>query len=312
VTRPAGPGSLDRLARVVTARQPDPSGQPGQAGGESEPVGPSGTLLTVWAHPDDETYLAGGLMAAASAAGWRVVCVTATVGELAGEARLRSAELARALALLGVREHLLLDYPDGGCASADADRAAARIAEVVAAVRPDVVVTFGPDGMTGHPDHQAVSGWVDRAVDRAAVDRAAVDRAAVDRVLDRGPAQPPCLLHASCGATQAASYADLDTRLDVMMPGATRPCRPDDEIALTVRLAGAALDRKVAALRAHRSQTAGLIAELGAEQYAGWVAVEEFVLAPAGVPVAVPVAVPVGSPTAVPSPTVAAAAPADE
>ena len=66
-----------------------------------------GTVLVVWAHPDDETYLVGGLSAALTDAGQRVVCVTATRGEAGGTdpdlADIRTAELETALALLGVR-----------------------------------------------------------------------------------------------------------------------------------------------------------------------------------------------------------------
>ena len=89
-----------------------------------------GTVLGVWAHPDDETYLCGGIMAAAVAAGSRVVCVTATRGELGstdpvrwppGEAlaRVRTEELENALRHLGVTEHHWLDYPDGARADVD-------------------------------------------------------------------------------------------------------------------------------------------------------------------------------------------------
>ena len=77
-------------------------------------------MLVVWAHPDDETYLVGGLSAALTDAGQRVVCVTASRGEAGGTdpdlADIRTAELDTALALLGVTEHHWLDYPDGGCA----------------------------------------------------------------------------------------------------------------------------------------------------------------------------------------------------
>ena len=127
-----------------------------------------GTVLMVWAHPDDETYLVGGLSAALTDAGQRVVCVTATRGEAGGTAadlaRIRTTELEAALDVLGVEEHHWLDYADGGCASVDDDEAAARIRAVVDEVRPDTVVTFGPDGFTGHPDHRAVSRWVDLAL----------------------------------------------------------------------------------------------------------------------------------------------------
>src|SRR5207237_1041407 len=97
-----------------------------------------GTVLSVWAHPDDETYVCGGLMAAAVRQGNRVVCVTATRGELGSTdeqrwppgpalAEVRTKELAESLAELGVSEHVWLDYPDGRCADADGGEAAARI-----------------------------------------------------------------------------------------------------------------------------------------------------------------------------------------
>ena len=129
---------------------------------------PLGTILSVWAHPDDETYLCGALMARAVRNGSRVVCVTATRGELGSPdeqrwpsgkplADVRTKELEAALAVLGVTEHHWLDYPDGGCAAVDQDEAIGRVAELMAEVRPDTVLTFGPDGMTGHDDHISVS-----------------------------------------------------------------------------------------------------------------------------------------------------------
>ena len=81
-----------------------------------------GTVLGVWAHPDDEAYLSSGLMAQAAASGSRVVCVTATRGEggsLDPErwppeslGDIRAAELQRCLSLLGVEEHIFLELPD--------------------------------------------------------------------------------------------------------------------------------------------------------------------------------------------------------
>ena len=134
-----------------------------------------GTVLSVWAHPDDETYLCGGVMAAAVRRGNRVVCVTATRGELGSTdeerwppgpalAEVRTRELAASLAELGITEHVWLDYPDGGCADADADEAVARLRAIVDDVAPDTVLTFGPDGMTGHSDHITVGQWITEAV----------------------------------------------------------------------------------------------------------------------------------------------------
>src|SRR5688572_11514484 len=100
-----------------------------------------GTILGIWAHPDDEAYLSGGLMALARDAGSRVVCVTATRGELGTPdpvvwpperlAAERTVEMARCLDVLGVSEHHWLGYRDGGCASAPADAAIARLCEVI-------------------------------------------------------------------------------------------------------------------------------------------------------------------------------------
>jgi LmbE family N-acetylglucosaminyl deacetylase len=94
-----------------------------------------GTMLTVWAHPDEETYLVGGLAAVLIDAGQRVVCVTATRGEAGGNAtdlaQVRTSELEAALKMVGVEEHHWLDYPDGGCAAVDPDEAAARIRAIV-------------------------------------------------------------------------------------------------------------------------------------------------------------------------------------
>jgi LmbE family N-acetylglucosaminyl deacetylase len=222
-----------------------------------------GTVLTVWAHPDDETYLAGGVSAALRDAGARVVCVTATRGEAAdpdatpGEraalGTLRTRELEDALALLGVEEHHWLDHPDGGCADADPEVVAAKLACLLDEVRADTVLTFGPDGFTGHPDHQAVSDWVDRAVARAVV--------------------TPSLLHAV--AVEPAADPQLDEDFGVFELGRPRICRPG-EVALTLPLTGAALDRKVEALLLQESQTAGLVAAVGLDRFRAWVATEHF------------------------------------
>jgi LmbE family N-acetylglucosaminyl deacetylase len=137
-----------------------------------------GTILGVWAHPDDEAYLAGGLMALARRAGQRVVCVTATRGELGTSdperwppeklAVERAKEMARCLEILGVTEHLWLDRPDGACAAVPDADGAARIASIIRRVRPQTVLTFGPDGMTGHSDHIAVSRWTTLAFEDVA------------------------------------------------------------------------------------------------------------------------------------------------
>ena len=137
-----------------------------------------GTVLTVWAHPDDEAYLAGGLLAAVRDAGNRAVCVTATRGEAADP----QADAAERAALSAVSGPASWKRPSTSWASpsttGSTSRTAAwpswtptgqadRLSAIVDEVRPDTVVTFGPDGFTGHTDHQAVSHWTDLALERS-------------------------------------------------------------------------------------------------------------------------------------------------
>ena len=160
------------------------------------------TLLVALAHPDDETFGTGGLMARASDEGHRVVVVCATrgeVGEIADPAlatretlgAVREGELRAAAKALGVHDVRFLDFRDSGMAGTpeNADPRAlvnARPDDVVGAlvrhirdVRPDVAVTFEPGGIDGHPDHVTISERMSAAVDAAA------DRA---RWPDAGPA----------------------------------------------------------------------------------------------------------------------------
>lgn len=220
-----------------------------------------GTVLAVWAHPDDETYLAGGLMAALRETGHRIVCVTATRGEAADPgatpaqraalAALRTEELEAALTHLGVREHHWLDLPDGGCEATDPEPVVAELTALVDAVRPQTVLTFGPDGFTGHPDHRTVSRWTGDAVARAA--------------------PRPRILHPV--AQEPAVDPSLDEDFGVFELGRPRRCA-DDELALRLQLTGCALEQKVEALLLQESQTSGLVRAVGRERFARWVATE--------------------------------------
>lgn len=126
----------------------------------------------MWAHPDDEAFLSAALMARARDQGYRVVVATATLGEHgttdpvrwppARLAVVRQDELVRSLAAVGVHEHRCLGHRDGALQRVPAAVALDQVAGLIEEVRPDTIVTFGPDGMTGHPDHRTVSSWVSR------------------------------------------------------------------------------------------------------------------------------------------------------
>lgn len=177
-----------------------------------------GTILFIGAHPDDETFTAGGLLAAAVANGQKVIIVTATKGEggVQDESRwpanqlasIREAEMIEALKILGCNQHHWLDYTDGGCATDSGDRALQRIKEVIEENQPDTILTFGPDGLTGHPDHQTVCAWASQANQgRVAIYHAVEERELYERYMKPAGQQanwyynienPPMKLAADC------------------------------------------------------------------------------------------------------------------
>jgi LmbE family N-acetylglucosaminyl deacetylase len=134
-------------------------------------------VLAVFAHPDDESVLAGGILAAAAAAGADVTVVCATRGEsgpLASGidatpeelAEIREAELRAACAELGVRTVECLGLPDGSLEEV-AEQLAAEVARLLETLRPDAVVTFGPEGLYWHQDHVAVHDAVATSLEGA-------------------------------------------------------------------------------------------------------------------------------------------------
>ena len=137
-------------------------------------------LMCVLAHPDDESLAIGGTLVKYASSGVQTYLVMATRGERGwfGPAsddpgpqalgRLREAELQNAAHQLGLREVAFLDYQDGELDQADHTQAVAKIVTHLRRVRPDVVVTFDPNGMYGHPDHIAISQLTTTAVMAAA------------------------------------------------------------------------------------------------------------------------------------------------
>jgi LmbE family N-acetylglucosaminyl deacetylase len=227
-----------------------------------------GTILSIWAHPDDETYLAAGIMAAARDNGQRVVCATASAGEMGTDdsvnwppqrlGRVRRWEAAAAMAVLGVTEHRVDDFPDGEFPMHDL-AGNAWAADLLAEVRPDTVLTFGPEGMTFHLDHIAVHRWVTHAW--------------------RSAGCPGRLLYAVPSTEKLARFTPLYEEWNMYMSPLRPLGVPRAQIPLNHTLSGAALDRKIAALRAMSTQTGALTASVDEALLHELVAEETFVVA---------------------------------
>jgi LmbE family N-acetylglucosaminyl deacetylase len=228
-----------------------------------------GTVLGIWAHPDDEAFLSAGLMAAARDAGNRVVCVTATLGEHGTDdpqrwpperlSLVRRHEWRASLAALGVTEHHLLGITDGTCAAVSQTAAVRQIAEIVDAVVPDTIVTFGPDGMTGHEDHQVVSAWATAAHTAALSDAR--------------------LLYATTTEEFVRAWEPAREDFDVFLADGLPLRTPAAELAVSLQLDEALVDRKIVALRAQASQTNGLFVALGEDRVRQWWSTVTFVAA---------------------------------
>ncbi len=208
-------GTVDRLTGDTGAqglvREPSPGGarparpRPAGRGLLDDGVPPTGRcrLLGVFAHPDDETFCAGGTFARYAEQGAEIMVVSATRGQ-AGQIRdaaagtrrtiaaVREAELRLACERLGVTKVRCLDHVDGTLADAGFPALVDEVAEVICEFRPDVVITFGPDGGYGHPDHITIS-----AVTTAACQRAAGPEHRPGRTVTRPLRRPP-RLHYRC------------------------------------------------------------------------------------------------------------------
>jgi LmbE family N-acetylglucosaminyl deacetylase len=137
-------------------------------------------LLCVYAHPDDETLGPGGVLAKYAAEGIETYLITATRGEhgwpgpkeeypgMTELGQIREKELRAAADVLGIHELILLDYIDGDLDRADPPEIIGQIASQIRRIRPQVVLTFDPQGVYGHPDHIAISQFTLAALVKAA------------------------------------------------------------------------------------------------------------------------------------------------
>lgn len=205
--------------------------------------------MCVLAHPDDESLGTGGTLAKYAAEGVETFLVTATRGERGrfgdGErpspeviGQTREAELRAAARELGLREVTVLGYPDGALDQVDAGTAQEAIAAHLRRVQPQVVITFGPEGAYGHPDHIAISQMTTGAIVRAA------DRWTVAK-----------LYHIAWSAPTWAAYQSALKKLTSTVDGVERQVIPAPDWGVTARIdTGDAWPSVWRAVQCHRTQ----------------------------------------------------------
>ncbi len=243
-------------------------------------------MLVVVAHPDDESII-GGTLARYADEGVRVELITATRGE-AGTifdpsaatpeniAQVREEELRCACEVLGIGPARFLECGDGavrGCT----DKALEPVVRVIREARPQVMITFGPDGMYGHPDHIASHQLATAAWEKAG------DPNEFPQHEQKGlePYQPARLFY--FGLKQSLverwkQHADLSVDLNgesLQITGV-----PDDQITVSFDVSAFA-ERKAAAWACHRSQRNpdSPSSAMSEEEDRAWMGAEHFILA---------------------------------
>jgi LmbE family N-acetylglucosaminyl deacetylase len=230
--------------------------------------GDLGNILGIWAHPDDEAWLSAGLMMKAVGLGRAVTCVTATKGEagfpaddprsISERMAVRETELANCLALLGVTNHRWLGYRDGECAQVPDEDATATLAALISELRPDTVLTFGPDGATGHPDHVAVCRWTTAAVQ------------------DAGLADVRLMYATKTRRWVDEFFAGVDPASVMMVEDMELEVCDESDLSVWFSCDDDLLPRKVAALRAQESQIESFVQSMGLDVFAAGVREEFF------------------------------------
>jgi LmbE family N-acetylglucosaminyl deacetylase len=216
-------------------------------------------LAAVYAHPDDDTNGIGALLAAnADRIHYTLICCTSgEAGEIADPslatrenlATVREREERDAIAALGVYDADInfLHHPDGALASVPREPLVEEVTAVLRDARPQVVITFGPEGVTRHADHICAG-----EVGTAAFHRMREEGARVQRLYY--VALPKTLLDRYWNALLARGRV-VNPDAPFMPQGI-----PDGQIDVRVEM-GDAIDRKIAGIEAHRTQNFHFIPE---------------------------------------------------
>ncbi|MBI5576996.1 MAG: PIG-L family deacetylase [Deltaproteobacteria bacterium] len=235
-------------------------------------------MLFLLAHPDDETFGPGGTIAKYSAEGVAVYLAVATKGQagMAGDPPLtdrehlgevRAAELMCAAGVLGIRKVAFLGFEDGRLVQTPLDCLVEKCVEQIRRVRPHVVVGFGPEGVSRHPDHMAMSRAAAEAFDAAA-----------------DPSRFPGQLVNGVTAWASAKLYRIEVEREILehwnVPFAGVPRK---EIT-TVVDTSSYVDTKIEAFGCHRTQSKDSARILAREGYREFARRETFVLAKSRLP----------------------------
>lgn len=212
-------------------------------------------IACVFAHPDDDTFGVGGSLALHAGDDVELTVILATSGE-AG--RIADASLATRETLASVREAedlaswralglepdlRFLRHPDGGLNATARGELVAEVGGVLEEVAPEVVITFGPDGITGHDDHVAIGAIATEAFGAL---RTSSGGAAFSRLLHNAIAQSS--LDRLNELLRARGLEPMDPAQPFMPRGV-----PDAAIGARVD-ASSVYERKLEAIRCHRTQ----------------------------------------------------------
>jgi LmbE family N-acetylglucosaminyl deacetylase len=231
----------------------------------------------VVAHPDDDTYAAAGSLALHAGPDLEVTAIVTTSGEagLIADATLATRETLGAVReeedraawrALGVEPTIhFLRHPDGGVADVPREQLVAEYLSILQDARPEVVITFGPDGVTGHADHVTVGAAATAAFHAAR----AAGADGFHRLLHIGIARSS--IERLNELLRQRGLAPIDSTKEFQPRGV-----PDETVGVLVDGSGV-YERKLEALRRHRTQAE--LEDVPFELWREMLAAEAFVIA---------------------------------
>jgi N-acetylglucosamine malate deacetylase 2 len=192
------------------------------------------SILLIFAHPDDESFGLAGTIHKYTRQGIPVNLICATKGERGKRLDVpaevstdeaREAELRRAAAILGIQDIYFLGYIDADLDKAPLEEVTDKVLDIMQRLQPAVVITFGPDGVSRHPDHIAMGKAATAAYNKYATKEKQAKLYYV---------------------TVPASLVPNSEEMGIVT-------QPDDEVTTIIDVPGS-LDIKIKALECHRSQ----------------------------------------------------------